>query len=82
MSALLRTGEELAINLQMDLKPFREAGGALSGGERQRISIARAYLRHAPTLVLDEATAFIDPESEGAYSTGTPRTVTWKDAGL
>lgn len=41
-----------------------EAGGALSGGERQRISIARAILKDAPIVVLDEATAFTDPENE------------------
>lgn len=41
-----------------------EAGHALSGGERQRISIARALLKNAPIVVLDEATAFTDPESE------------------
>ena len=37
---------------------------ALSGGERQRITIARAILADTPVLVLDEATAFADPESE------------------
>lgn len=41
-----------------------ELGGKLSGGERQRISIARAILKDAPVLVLDEATAFTDPENE------------------
>lgn len=40
------------------------AGGALSGGERQRISIARAILKDAPIVLLDEATAFTDPENE------------------
>ena len=40
-------------------------GGAhLSGGERQRIAIARAMLKNAPIIVLDEATAYIDPENE------------------
>ena len=40
-------------------------GGAhLSGGERQRIAIARAMLKNAPIVVLDEATAYIDPENE------------------
>lgn len=41
-----------------------ERGAGLSAGERQRISIARAILKAAPILVLDEATAFADPESE------------------
>ena len=39
-------------------------GKMLSGGERQRISLARAILKDAPVIVLDEATAFIDPENE------------------
>ncbi|WP_303789974.1 ABC transporter ATP-binding protein [Ruminococcus flavefaciens] len=41
-----------------------DGGKQLSGGERQRISIARAILKNAPVIVLDEATAFIDPENE------------------
>lgn len=41
-----------------------EAGDCLSGGEKQRISIARAILKDAPIVILDEATASIDPENE------------------
>lgn len=41
-----------------------EAGKQLSGGERQRIAIARAILKNAPIVILDEATAFTDPENE------------------
>ena len=46
-----------------------EGGKQLSGGERQRISLARAILKDAPVIVLDEATAFIDPENEDKLNT-------------
>ncbi|MCL7930510.1 ABC transporter ATP-binding protein [Halomonas llamarensis] len=46
--------------------PVGERGGLLSGGQRQRITIARALLQNRPILVLDEPTAFADPENEAA----------------
>jgi ATP-binding cassette subfamily B protein len=44
--------------------PVGEGGCTLSGGEKQRISIARAFLKDAPVVLLDEATASLDPENE------------------
>ncbi|HFV7823335.1 TPA: ABC transporter ATP-binding protein [Staphylococcus aureus] len=50
---------------------LHEKGNNLSGGERQRISIARAILKDAPIIILDEATASIDPENEQLIQTAT-----------
>ena len=48
-------------------------GGHLSGGEKQRISIARAMLKDAPVIILDEATASIDPENEAVIQKAISR---------
>ncbi|OCC10594.1 ABC transporter ATP-binding protein [Streptomyces sp. PTY087I2] len=59
--------EEIALRLPLgwDTK-VGEGGALLSGGERQRVSIARAILKNAPVVLLDEATASLDPENERA----------------
>lgn len=53
-------------------------GGHLSGGERQRISIARAMLKDAPIVILDEATAYTDPENEAILQESVARLVRGK----
>ncbi|GAA1943572.1 ABC transporter ATP-binding protein [Kitasatospora viridis] len=50
-----------------------ERGGLLSGGQRQRITIARAILSDAPIVILDEATAFADPENEALIQRAVAR---------
>lgn len=50
-------------------------GGHLSGGEKQRISIARAMLKNAPIVILDEATAYTDPENEAVIQESVARLV-------
>lgn len=47
-------------------RPIDERGGGLSGGERRRLGLARAFLKPAPLLLLDEPTANLDAEAEGA----------------
>ena len=54
------------------------AGGHLSGGERQRISIARAMLKDAPIVILDEATAYTDPENEAILQNSIAKLVAGK----
>lgn len=54
------------------------AGGHLSGGERQRISIARAMLKDAPIIILDEATAYTDPENEAILQNSIAKLVAGK----
>ncbi len=52
-----------------------DGGKQLSGGERQRISLARAILKDAPVVVLDEATAFMDPENEEKMNEAIARVI-------
>ncbi len=51
--------------------PVGEAGARLSGGERQRISLARAFLRNSPVLILDEPTSSVDTTTEAAIMEAT-----------
>ncbi len=51
------------------------AGGHLSGGERQRICIARAMLKDAPVVILDEATAYTDPENEALVQSSVAKLI-------
>lgn len=54
------------------------SGGHLSGGERQRIAIARAMLKDAPIVILDEATAYTDPENEAVIQASVAKLVQGK----
>lgn len=54
------------------------AGGHLSGGERQRVAIARAMLKDAPIVILDEATAYTDPENEAVIQQSVSKLVAGK----
>ena len=54
------------------------SGGHLSGGERQRIAIARAMLKDAPIVILDEATAYTDPENEAVIQSSVAKLVQGK----
>lgn len=55
-----------------------DGGSHLSGGERQRIAIARAILKNSPVVVLDEATAFADPENEAVIQASIAELVSGK----
>jgi ATP-binding cassette subfamily B protein len=55
--------------------PVGEGGATLSGGERQRIAIARALLKDAPIIILDEATASLDTTNEAAVQAAINRLV-------
>ena len=55
-----------------------DAGGRLSGGERQRITIARAILKQSDVVILDEATAYADPESESVVQAALNKLIAGK----
>ena len=55
-----------------------ESGGQLSGGERQRIAIARAMMKNAPIIILDEATAYTDVENEAIMQEAIAKLITGK----
>lgn len=55
-----------------------ESGGQLSGGERQRIAIARAMMKNAPIIILDEATAYADVENEAIMQKAIAKLITGK----
>lgn len=66
-------------NLEKGYDTVVGGGGAhLSGGERQRIAIARAMLKNAPIVILDEATAYIDPENEAVIQRAVAKLVQGK----
>ncbi|TSC60587.1 MAG: ATP-binding cassette, subfamily B, bacterial [Parcubacteria group bacterium LiPW_15] len=58
--------EQLAQNLSVRREPIYEGAANISGGERQRVGIARALFQKHPFLILDEATASLDPKTEKA----------------
>ena len=68
--------DEFIRGLEQGYDTMVGGGGAhLSGGERQRIAIARAMLKDAPVVILDEATAYIDPENEAIIQQAVARLV-------
>ena len=71
--------DEFIRNLEKGYQTRVGGGGAhLSGGERQRIAIARAMLKDAPIVILDEATAYIDPENEAVIQNAVNKLVAGK----
>ena len=70
---------DFIMNLQDGFDTIVGGGGShLSGGEQQRISIARAMLKNAPIVILDEATAYTDPENEAIIQESVARLVKGK----
>ena len=70
---------DFIMNLQNGFDTVVGGGGShLSGGEQQRISIARAMLKNAPVVILDEATAYTDPENEAIIQESVARLVKGK----
>ncbi|MCR4756689.1 MAG: ABC transporter ATP-binding protein/permease [Butyrivibrio sp.] len=71
--------DEFINNLEKGYQTVVGGGGAhLSGGERQRIAIARAMLKDAPIVILDEATAYVDPENEAVIQEAVNKLVKGK----
>ena len=70
---------DFILGLENGFDTLAGSGGAhLSGGERQRISIARAMLKDAPVVILDEATAYTDPENEAVIQESVAKLVRGK----
>lgn len=71
--------DQLIKELEKGYDTLVGGGGAhLSGGERQRIAIARAMLKNAPIVILDEATAYMDPENEAIIQKAVTKLVEHK----
>ena len=69
-----------ALAAGLRLRAAGEAGERLSGGEKQRITIARAILKNASVVILDEATAYADPENEALVERAISKLVVGQDA--
>ena len=75
-AARLANCDEFALKLPKEYQTeIGENGSELSGGERQRISIARAFLKDAPIILLDEASASLDVENETAIQEALSRLI-------